>query len=111
MRNNPEIKVGFINQDFIVSDNHIKYMEEHITEYFVCLHNDVPVGYIGVVKNDIRLAVHPKFQGNGIGLFMLEEIIKMFPKSEAKIKVNNVKSLKLFEKAGFDLNYYIYSKS
>jgi hypothetical protein len=44
-------------------------------------------------------------------MFMLEEIMKIFPDSEAKIKINNLKSIKLFEKAGFDLRYYIYSKN
>lgn len=86
-------------------------MENHLTEYFICLDNNKPTGYIGVVKNDIRLAVHPDFQGKGIGMFMLEEIMKIFPESEAKIKINNLKSIKLFEKAGFNLRYYIYSKN
>ena len=50
---------------------------------------DIPVGYVGVVDNDIRVCTHPDFQGKGLGKFMIDEAMKIWPNAEAKVKKNN----------------------
>jgi len=107
LRNNPEIKGNFISQDYINMESHNSYMKENAKSYFVCLRNGDPVGYIGVVANDIRIAVSPSQSNLGVGTFMLNEIIKLFPEAIARVKKNNEASLRLFEKLGFRIEFYI----
>ncbi len=47
---------------------------------------DNPIGYIGVIDNDIRVATHPDHQGKGVGSFMVNEIMKIHPNAFAKVK-------------------------
>jgi RimJ/RimL family protein N-acetyltransferase len=110
LRNNPITSKGFINSELISEDNHLKYMQEKSKFYRVCLLDGLPVGYIGVIDNDIRIAVHNDYTNTGIGTFMLNDILKYYPDSTAKIKVENLASIKLFEKLGFERKYYIYEK-
>ena len=60
-----------------------------------------PVGYFGVIKNDIRICVHPDHQKKGVGKFLVNSCYKIWPNAFAKIKVNNESSKKLFESCGF----------
>ena len=83
-------------------------MKKYFNCFFICLDNDIPVGYVRVIDNDISVAVIPNKQGKGIGLFLINNIKKRFKKAEAKIKIDNKASIKLFEKAGFKLRYYLY---
>tara|TARA_Y100001937_G_C7084276_1_gene314539 strand:+ start:505 stop:888 length:384 start_codon:yes stop_codon:yes gene_type:complete len=110
LRNHPSVKVGFIQQEHISEESHIEYMKEHSDKYFVCLIDGEPAGYVGVINKDIRVATHPKYQGRGVGKFMIDEIMKIYPSSCAKIKMENEASIKLFEKCGFKKKYYILEK-
>ena len=110
LRNDPITSKGFINRELISEDSHLEYMKEKSKFYKVCLLDGMPVGYIGVIDNDIRIAVHNDYRNNGIGTFMLNDILKYYPNSSAKIKVENLASIKLFEKLGFERKYYIYEK-
>ena len=47
----------------------------------------------------------------GVGKFMINEIMKIFPKSYAKVKIENEASLKLFESCGFEKKYYVLEKN
>jgi RimJ/RimL family protein N-acetyltransferase len=108
LRNDPEIQQGFIQQVNINVEQQKEYMKKYGKYYYVCLYNNIPCGYIGVIDNDIRFAVHQSYQGKGIGTFMLTEIKKIFPNAYGKIKVFNKPSIKAFEKSGFELKYFIY---
>jgi hypothetical protein len=110
LRNNPEIKDNFITQDYITVDSHNNYMSENAKSYFLCLRNGEPVGFIGVVANDIRIAVLPTQTRNGAGTFMLEKISEIFPTATAKIKIENESSLKLFESVGYKKRFYLLEK-
>jgi len=118
MRIHPENQKGFLEKVNITKEQQNDYMSKYGKYYYVCLENEIPLGYVGVVDNDIRICTDPSFQKKGIGLFMLNEIIKLYPKANAKILKNNIGSLKLFEKCGFtvinsdeNLYYLIYGKN
>jgi len=107
LRNNKLTKNGFIQQDNIELETHIEFMKKQADNYYVCLLDDNPVGYVRSIDGDISVATLPEFQRMGIGKFMINEIIKLFPKSYAKIKIENEASLKLFESCGFEKRYYL----
>lgn len=108
LRNDESLKVGFINQEEITSEQHELYMHKHHAAYFICLLDDEPVGYVGVIENDLRIAVSTEYHNLGIGKFMVSEILKRFPASTAKVKVTNIASQKLFEGMGFTKEFITY---
>ena len=110
LRNNKQVKQGFIQQDNITKKEHLQYMQKYGVNYYVCLCDNEPAGYVGIINKDIRVATHPQFQGYGIGTFMINEIIKIMPDSIAKIRLDNPASIALFEKCGFKKKYYILEK-
>ena len=107
LRNMDGVKQGFINQQYITADQHQDFMKKYFDCFFVCVNNQQPVGYVGVINDDIRVATHPDYQGQGVGVFMINQITKKYPLAVAKIKLQNEASLRLFEKCGFIKKYYI----
>ena len=101
LRNNPKVRTGFVEQDYIFPAQQTVYMEKYGDRYYVCLYDGEPVGYIGEIDNDLRLAVFPDFQRRGVGSFMLWEFMKLRPNSVPKVLKSNIISQKFFEKAGF----------
>jgi ribosomal protein S18 acetylase RimI-like enzyme len=111
LRNHTDNLSGFIIQTNITKEDQIKYMEKYEKFYYIAINeSEIPVGFIGVVDNDIRVAVHPDFKNQGVGKFMVNEIINNYPNSIAKIKIDNTASIKLFESCGFKTKFLIMSK-
>ena len=108
LRNNPVVKRGFIQQGNISKSQQLLYMKKNQNNYFLCLSGDKPVGYVGVIEDDIRIAVLPEFQGKNIGLFLIKNVMKKYKTLQAKIKIENEASLHLFKKAGFKMKYYLF---
>ena len=110
LRNNKSVKKGFIQQDHIGYQSHQLHMQQYAGCYYICLIDDKPVGYVGNIKEDYRVATLPQYQGQGIGTFMVCELMSKFPNAVAKVKIENIASLRLFEKCGFKKKYYILEK-
>ncbi len=102
-----EVRKGFIQQHKIHFSEHEKFMQRNKGNYFICLDQGIPVGFIGDVGQDIRIAVSPQHQNKGVGKFMLNSFLDIRDSSIAKVKINNKESLKLFESCGFEKKYYI----
>jgi len=98
---------GFIQQEHITEIQQAEHMLKYNNNYWVCVVDEKPVGYVGVIDNDIRVATHPEHQGHGVGSFMINEIMNLFPDAVAKVKLDNEASLKLFEKCGFKKRFYL----
>lgn len=110
LRTDPRDANSYVDSAEITMQDQIDYMNRHLKNYFICLDRKVPVGFIGVVQNDIRLAVDHEFRNKGIATFMVNEISKLYPEAHAKIKTSNVASIALFESAGYEREFYIYRK-
>ena len=110
LRNMDGVRQGFIQQEHISKDSHHRYMKENCNFFYICLDKGSPIGYIGVIDYDIRVATHPQYQGKGVASFMLNEVMKLHPKAVAKVKIENEASLRLFEKCGFKKRYYLLEK-
>jgi GNAT superfamily N-acetyltransferase len=107
LRNMEGVKEGFVQQDIIDEIEHAKYMLKYNNNYWVCVIEGVPAGYVGVIDDDIRVATHPDFQGQGVGSFMINRIMEMHPTAYAKVKLDNEASIKLFEKCDFKKKFYL----
>lgn len=114
MRTEPRNLNGFVEKVEITEQQQINYMEKYGDCYEICLSGNTPVGFVGVVDQDIRFAVHPNFHGKGIGTFMIWDLIHKKIDSKAKVKHDNYASMHVFEKCGFKLynkdeNFIYYS--
>jgi len=101
LRTDPEITKSFLSQAKISKDDQIKYMTKNCDGYFICLKNDLPVGFIGIVAKDLRLAVSKNGHKQGIATFMLSKINEMNLDYDVQIKSDNVASINFFKKNGF----------
>ena len=115
VRNDPEIQTGFVEKVEISTEQQAKYMGKYNDNYYICLFEGSPIGFIGEIEDDIRVAVVKEFQKKGVGKFMVNEFMKLRPNSYAKMKHDNIGSKNLFESCGFtyvdkDENFYYYEK-
>ena len=110
LRNMKGVKEVFIHQDEISPLQHARYMLQYNNNYYVCLIDNQPAGYVGVIDDDIRVATHPNYQGQGVGSFMITQLMARHPTAYAKVKLDNEASIKLFERCGFKKKYYLMEK-
>jgi len=110
LRNHPDVKTGFVFQDYISEEQQKAYMSKYGDCFYICLVDEKPAGYVGVIEDDIRVATHPDFQGMGVGKYMINQLMSLHPNAFAKVKIDNNASVKLFEKCGFKKSFYILEK-
>ena len=110
LRNDSRVKAGFIQQHHIKEKEHYKYMKSFGENFYICLDKGAPVGYIGIISDDIRVTTHPDHRGKGVAKFMVNEMTALHPAAVAKVKIENEASLKLFKSCGFVKKYYILEK-
>lgn len=107
LRSDERIQNGFVEQiTSISSEQQNEYMKKYGHCYMVCtdllggIDWELPIGFVGIVDNDIRIAVIPEYHNQGVGKFMLNEIAKNFTEliyeATAKVKHDNSASHKLF---------------
>ena len=108
LRNDPTVQDGFIENAHITPKMQIGYMTKYADDYRVCLLGDTPVGYFGVIDDDIRVCTSPQYQGKGCGQYMMKECIEIWPTCFAKIKIGNTASERLFLAAGFKPKFTIF---
>lgn len=111
LRMHKDVQDGFIETQDITPEQQVNYMSTYSDCFRIALLNGEPVGYVGVINDDIRICTHPNFQKRGVGKFLLQECFKIWPNAFGKIKISNKSSRKLFESCGYKLKYYIYEKS
>jgi len=110
LRNMDGVKQGFIQQSEITFEQQIIYMKKNNDFFYICIDKDKFLGYVGVIKDDIRIATHPDYQKKGVATFMINEVIKIHPNAFAKVSMTNEASLRLFKSCGFKKKYYILEK-
>ena len=99
LRNMDGVREGFIEQELIDEISHATYMLQYNNNFWICLDNDTPMGYVGIIDDDIRVAA-----------FMINEVMKLHPNAVAKVKLDNTASVRLFESCGFKKKYYLLEK-
>jgi ribosomal protein S18 acetylase RimI-like enzyme len=110
LRNDERVQSGFIKSIHITEEMQEEYMNKHSQYYRIALVDGVPAGYVGVIEDDIRVCTDPAFQGKGVGKFMINKCMEIWPTAFAKVKVDNEASLRLFRTCGFRKKFYILTK-
>ncbi len=103
LRMDERVIEGFIENIPITPEQQTKYMWDNAQYYRIALVDGKPAGYVGVIEDDIRVCTHPDFQGMGVGKFMINECMNIWPTAYAKVKHGNTASDKLFLACGFEL--------
>jgi RimJ/RimL family protein N-acetyltransferase len=107
LRTHPNNQQFFLTQIEITTEQQIEFMKSNSYRYKICLLDSLPVGYIGIIKeNEITYCVHPEHQGKGIGTFMVSEFTKIYDTLTAFVLPKNIGSSKVFEKLGFQKQFY-----
>lgn len=107
IRTHPNNQHYFLTQIEITPEQQIEFMKTNSHKYKVCLFENQPAGYIGIIKeNEITYCVHPDYQGKGIGTYMVSEFIKIYDTLTAFVLPENIGSNKVFEKLGFHKQIY-----
>jgi len=110
LRNDERVQSGFIKSIHITEEMQKEYMSKYSEYYRIALVDGVPAGYVGVIEDDIRVCTDPFFQGKGVGKFMINKCMEIWPNAFAKVKVDNEASLRLFRTCGFRKKFYILTK-
>lgn len=110
LRNDERVQSGFIKSIHITEEMQEEYMSKHSQYYRIALVDGVPAGYVGVIEDDIRVCTDPFFQGKGVGKFMINKCMEIWPTAFAKVKIDNEASLRLFRSCGFKKKFYILTK-
>jgi ribosomal protein S18 acetylase RimI-like enzyme len=110
LRNDERVLGGFIKSVHITEEMQESYMSNYSQFYRIALVDGEPAGYVGVIEDDIRVCTHPDFQGKGVGKFMINKCMEIWPTAFAKVKLDNEASLRLFEACGFTKKFYILTK-
>jgi len=110
LRNDERVLDGFIKSVHITEEMQQQYMKNHSQFYRIALVDGESAGYVGVIEDDIRVCTHPDFQGKGVGKFMINKCMEIWPTAFAKVKLDNEASMRLFEACGFTKKFYILTK-
>jgi len=111
LRMDERVLDGFIGKMVKITPvQQIAYMTKYSDCFRIALLKNEPVGYFGVIEDDIRICVHPAYQKRGIGKFLVNSCFGIWPTALAKVKVTNIPSQNLFESCGYKLAYYLYTR-
>ncbi|MCK9428898.1 MAG: GNAT family N-acetyltransferase [Candidatus Omnitrophica bacterium] len=98
LRNDTRLSDSFVDHTYISQESQEKYMSKYGSSYYIYLLNNIPVGFIGVVNNDLRIAVHPDYYNKGIGTELLYSIIREYPFLDIKVRKTNISGQQFFDK-------------
>ena len=104
LRMDDRVISGFLETTAITEEQQNKYMIGNAHNYRIALVDGTPAGYVGVIEDDIRVCTHPDFQGMGVGKFMINECMNIWPTAYAQVKHGNEASSKLFLSCGFEMS-------
>ena len=103
LRTDEQNSIWFHTQPKITENDQKKFMLKNSKNYKICLVDNLPAGYIGLInENEITYCVNPKNKNMGVGTFMVKEFIKIYDNLIAFVLPNNLPSCKVFEKLGFE---------
>lgn len=118
LANDPEVRKNSFNQEKIDLETHKKWFNNRVdNDDFLLLVARNGVNFIGSIRFEkdidnkfiISIQIHKNFRGKGLGKKLLQNAIKkLFNQKEnpiiiAKIKSNNLSSIKIFSDSNFKI--------
>ena len=118
LANDPEVRKNSFNQEKIDIETHEKWFNNRVdNDDFLLLVARNGVNFIGSIRFEkdidnkfiISIQIHKNFRGKGLGKKLLQNAIKkLFNQKEnpiiiAKIKSNNLSSIKIFSDSNFKI--------
>ena len=109
-RNDPETRKQSINTEEVKLDRHIEWLENSIVnpnrKLLIALYGEEPVGTVRLDTeepfSEISWTIAPSARGKGTGTKMVGSALEFFNcPIKAKIKPENIASIKLAENVGF----------
>jgi RimJ/RimL family protein N-acetyltransferase len=114
-RNDPETRAASFTSDEISRDTHVRWLERKLADADCALliveHGGQPVGQVRLDREgdaaEIHIALAPAARGRSLGREALRAAVTATPevlgarRVEARVKEDNVASLRAFEAAGF----------
>ena len=113
LKNTDVSRANSVSSHIITPDEHKNYMKTYGEQYFICLKEDILVGYVGAnARGYISIAVAETARGQGLGKFMLKTYCSYEENANRRaiVSTSNDASLALFESCGFKKRYYIFEK-
>ena len=101
LRNDKRTQSGFIQKEYITKEAQEIYMKLNASNYKIALLNGSPVGYVGVIDNDIRVCTHPDYQGKGLGKQLIQSLINQSEGHKKIILYANPGKEGFYTKLGF----------
>lgn len=116
LRNLKQVRQYFFNTKKIRASQHNRWLSKKLKDpncrIYILIADSKPIGQIRYdLENgicEVNISIHPKFSGFGIGTYVLKktstnEFLRFdrVNKFAAHIKLENIASLRVFEKAGF----------
>jgi RimJ/RimL family protein N-acetyltransferase len=117
IRNEEDVRKSSFNTEIIMPETHNEYMRnldarsDIYQRILVCDHEKV--GYIKVIEDEVSYMIKKEYRGKGImkiSFSILEKDLKKMGKIKVKasVKVDNLSSLRLVEKMGYQICNTIY---
>ena len=122
--NDTTVRENSFNTEPIPYENHIKWFNKMMNDesvlQFILMEDDTPVGQIRLnieaSEAEIGYSIAADYRGHGYGHQILQlvksEVKNHYPEIKtlvAKVKPDNVASNKLFQKEGYETQYYCYT--
>jgi RimJ/RimL family protein N-acetyltransferase len=119
LRNSKKNRLQMYSTTIITKKEHYDYMTKqllnpHFIHRIIC-YDKKDVGYIRILENDVSIFLDEKYHGKGIGTKALKLIEKIAKNSNitkliARIRIENIQSLKIFNKNDYQLKMYWFEK-
>jgi RimJ/RimL family protein N-acetyltransferase len=107
LRTDKNNSIWFYTQIEITPSQQKIFMENNSYKYKICLLDEKPVGYIGIMdNNEITYCVDNFYKNRGIGTFMVSKFIEKYDEVNAFVIPSNNSSIRVFEKLGFEKHIF-----
>ena len=113
LMNNKQIRKYFANPKQFSYEEHLKFVSKFNGDIYIIYKNITPIGSVRVRLTDmeVTIALLSEYQGKGYGTIALRKCVDYYSvELKAEINMENVSSIKMFEKCGFRLAHGVWKK-
>ncbi len=91
-------------------EEHLKYWQTFHGFAYIIIHNEKKIGLLRDETQELSIQILPEYWNMGIGSKVISDYCDGKQGFHARIKNNNIASVKIFEKAGFKHHHIVLKK-